>query len=166
MPRKRTESEDPTGNAFDFDSIGAGDFASRYIPPDESSPDWQLPDNARIVGDLKRCGSDINLYLQAIDSELSSQARQVLLASILFQVSQDQTAQDDFEKVRSAGESARLLLAEEKIFRLAGAGDTTALKFVLEKRLAGKFGKQTSEETSGLVEELKKFSAQLRNKNG
>lgn len=168
MSRKRTEAATDSGDEFNVESIGARDFAQRYLPPGGVRPRWQLPSNARIIEDFKQCGSDLSIYLHAVaPNNLDRHSRQILLSSIILQLKEDNgKAFELFNDARTAGEEARLLLVEESLMTEASRGDTVAMKFVLEKRRSHRFGKGGTV-TGGDDDDFRNLINAIRgNKNG
>lgn len=140
MSRKARTSDDDGGDAIDFALIGAKDFVHRYVPPSESCPKWELPEHDQIIEDFARCGSDLSIYLQAALPDGNKSARQMLLGAIVMHLKASEPHYKLFCDMRDAGEEARLMLLEEAALAMAKY-DTGALKFVLEKRRADRFGK-------------------------
>lgn len=140
MSRKRESGESDDGDVINIAMLGVRDFQERYLPPSESCPRWELPDCQQIIEDFERCSSDLTIYLKAIKDDADHLVRQMILTAVLDKLSTSAESLKRFYELRAAGENARLMLLEENAMFMA-RHDTTALKFVLEKRKSDRFGK-------------------------
>lgn len=160
MSRKAAPPDSDSGNVFDYGIIGGNDFANAYHRPTSETPRWQLPDSKQIVTDFERCGGDLSIFLGAILPDDGERAKQVLMTCIVRKL-KDEEEFEEFEKIKNAGEEARLYMIEERAFTMAGY-DASALKFILQARRSNKFGKAATEENNDVVDQLKKVQQLLR----
>jgi hypothetical protein len=146
MSRKRADGEGDSGDVLNASALGLSDLSPRYQPPrSEGEPGWKLPDNAEIVDDFERCGSQLDIFLKAVLPEGDRFGRQLLLSAILLRLKSDREQYERFCDLRDAGEEARIMLLEEQAYTLAQY-DPAAFKFILEKRKSEKYGKPKGEE--------------------
>lgn len=62
---------------------------------------------------------------------------------MLMVVREDYESHETFKKAREASEEASLIEVHELLYKTARAGDIQAMKFVLERRYKGMFGKDS-----------------------
>lgn len=125
MPRKSQDVEGTEKKPFDYAAVGGDSIKRGYAAPCTSHPQWKLPTNERLISDLQRCGGNLSLYLEAINPDGDARSRQILLGAILTQLKEDDEESRDWDDIRAAGDSARLLMIQEMAMEKAAAGELT-----------------------------------------
>lgn len=139
MQRNRFESISGGGTGSSDLAARCGIETSAYV---NTGGQWQLPEPSRIVSDLVRCGGSIPIFLTILLPDASSDEKSILLGVMLMAVREDYEAHEAFKKAREASEEASLIEVHELLYKTAKSCDVQAMKFVLERRFKGMFGKE------------------------
>lgn len=149
--KKTRRDQEPAG--IIIGSIAAGLETSLYVPPGadgNSSRTWAVPGAERILADIASASYSIERLVNTVCEAHNYPDQLGCTGSILERIRDDQSALELFDKYRAIAEEAETILVEASLKNQAICGeDIQAVKFYLERRAAGRYGRTTKKMGEG-----------------
>lgn len=153
MGRNKRAKDDSSSAGTNFGSIAAGLEPSLYVPPGHDGNSmrvWSVPSAERVLDDIASASYSIERLVESVCKEHNYPDQLGLTGAILERIRNDETSIELFDKYRGIAEEAETLLVEASLKNQAIAGeDIQAVKFYLERRAAGRYGRTTKKAGEG-----------------